>query len=514
MADPHLVKLLRSGRRSWKWKAYRAAHPEQRDLSSADLGHLNLTRCDLSGMNLANSYVLGSDLAGANLRGANLSGANLIGVNLEGTDLREADLSFTTIAHVNLAAARTEGANFNAVNTESDFATYTPDGAVVPAPQVPAADPDHLRWLFRGVDAWNRWREQHPEIEFPDLLGAQLSGARFPGINLAKVVLPGATLSNADLSGANLFEAELEEATLIGANLRDAGLRNASMADVNLSYADLSGADLSDAWMSSADLTGAVLRNANLSGANLSEARINGTDLHEAVLTGCSVYGVSVWDTKGTPRDQSGLVLSKDYPLAKKYPGPREGQADVTIDDLEVAQFVYLILNNPKLRNVIDTIGNKGVLVLGRFSERKDVLEALRSALRRRNYLPIVFDFERPATRDFTETVMVLAGMSLFIIADITAPRSVPLELEAAVPNFMIPFVPLLQEGEPAFAMFQDLVGKYDWVLELLEYDSAEHLVAGLDAAVIRPAMAKHEELLTRKARELSRRHISDYLAQ
>ena len=32
----------------------------------------------------------------------------------------------------------------------------------------------------------------------------------------------------------------------------------------------------------------------------------------------------------------------------------------VTVDDLEVAQFVYLMLNNRKIRNVIDTIGKKG----------------------------------------------------------------------------------------------------------------------------------------------------------
>jgi len=66
-------------------------------------------------------------------------------------------------------------------------------------------------------------------------------------------------------------------------------------------------------------------------------------------------------------------------------------------------------------------------------------LDPIRAGLRRLGYLPIVFDFDRPTDRDFSETVMTLAGISRFIIADITKPKSVPLELEATVPNCMIP---------------------------------------------------------------------------
>jgi len=47
------------------------------------------------------------------------------------------------------------------------------------------------------------------------------------------------------------------------------------------------------------------------------------------------------------------------------------------------------------------------------------ILDALKAALRDNNYVPIVFDFEKAASKDITETVKVLAGMCLFIIADI-----------------------------------------------------------------------------------------------
>ncbi len=49
------------------------------------------------------------------------------------------------------------------------------------------------------------------------------------------------------------------------------------------------------------------------------------------------------------------------------------------------------------------------------------------------------------------------------------------------MPDYMIPFVPILQEDEEAFAMFVDLQHKYGWMLDLLKYDSAANLVAVLD---------------------------------
>jgi hypothetical protein len=59
--------------------------------------------------------------------------------------------------------------------------------------------------------------------------------------------------------------------------------------------------------------------------------------------------------------------------------------------------------------------------------ERKVLLDAIRERLRTKNYSPVVFDFEKPMTRDPTETVMTLAGMAKFVIADLTDPKSIPM---------------------------------------------------------------------------------------
>ena len=76
----------------------------------------------------------------------------------------------------------------------------------------------------------------------------------------------------------------------------------------------------------------------------------------------------------------------------------------LVVDDLELAQFLYLLTCREKLRNVIDTLTSKVVLLLGRFKpERKAVLDSLREALRIHGYVPVLFDFARPESKDTTE---------------------------------------------------------------------------------------------------------------
>jgi hypothetical protein len=178
-------------------------------------------------------------------------------------------------------------------------------------------------------------------------------------------------------------------------------------------------------------------------------------------------------------------------------------------------QFIYLLLSRKKLRDVIDTITSKSVLILGRFTpERKAVLDAMADVLRKHNLVPIIFDFERASSRDFTETIKTLAVMSLFVIADITNPSSAPLELQATVPDYQIPFVPILQEGEKPFSMLADLKSKYQWVLPLLKYPSSPVLIQAFKKAIIDEAFEMHKKLLRMKADAMEARNAEDYLKE
>jgi len=254
-------------------------------------------------------------------------------------------------------------------------------------------------------------------------------------------------------------------------NLSGANLRRAHLYGADLSGADLSRADLSEAGLSGADLSGA-----DLSRADLSEAPLVSADLTGANLTGSRVYGVSVWRSKLEGAKQQNLVIT------------RIDEPQITVDHIEVAQFIYVMLNNQKIRDVIDTITSKVVLILGRFTdERKAVLNALREELRKRNYLPVLFDFSVPATRDITETVSLLARMARFVVADITDAKSIPQELAVIVPDLpSVPVQPLLLEGSAEYGMFEHFK-RYPWVLETYTYRSSERLIASLGERVIGP---------------------------
>jgi hypothetical protein len=175
-----------------------------------------------------------------------------------------------------------------------------------------------------------------------------------------------------------------------------------------------------------------------------------------------------------------------------------------------VAQFVHLLLHNEKIRDVIDTVGKKGVLLLGRFTEgRIAVLERLRDELRKRGYLPIVFNFDKPETKDFTETVRLLAGLSKFVIADLTSPKSAPYELGAIVSQTMIRFQPIIEAGETPFSMLQDLLTSYpDRVFQPIQYPSVDRLVETMDAEIIEPAETRSDELVMRRAETLKLRRV------
>jgi uncharacterized protein YjbI with pentapeptide repeats len=398
--------------------------------------------------------------------------------------------------------------------------------------QEAVANPEHLAKLKESVEAWNQWRKSNPSIQLDlreadlshadlseanlngaylskaNLLMARLRGAYFSGANLNEANLRkanllmanlgGADLSGADLSGADLNKANLTMANLSGANLSEANLSEAklnmaNLSRANLTDADLNGADLNGAILNEANLSEADLSGANLSLANLSDADLNGadlraaslvgSDLRNADLTGCRVYGISVWNAKLDGAKQSNLIVT-----------PEEEPA-IQIDNLEVAQFVYLLLNNAKIRQVIDTIGKKAVLILGRFTPgRKAILDSIRDALRQLGFLPMLFDFESPSTRDTQETIVTLASLSRFIIADITDPKSIPQELALIVPTLpSVPVQPLLQAGCEPWGMY-DHIKRFPWVLPLVEYENQQALLRELEPKVIVPAEAKAKE--------------------
>ena len=341
-----------------------------------------------------------------------------------------------------------------------------------------------VRRRDRG-QTWNAWRRNNPGVT-PLLMEARLDKLNLSGF---------------DLSYANLTMARMRKCRLKETNFHQAILSNAR----------LDGANLTGANMCATDLYLARAPRARFIHTNLQGVHFVETDVTDARLVNCTVYGLAAWDVRGTPKEQTDFHVKfrRESPASREPDGRVEDE--VIVDDLEMAHFTYSALHNANIGRVISAAGNKTVLLLGRFGKRRAVLEALRHALRKEHYIPMIFDFERPKERDLIETIKLLAGLSLFVIADVTNPRSTPQELETIAPSFQVPIVTIVREPEREFATFAGLM-KHSWVLPPLQYDTIKNLLAGFRPAILTPALAMSRNRIQARGRGVRRRHIRDFL--
>ena len=239
------------------------------------------------------------------------------------------------------------------------------------------ADQSQVALIRQGSEVWNEWRSKNRNVAI-DLSNAPLGDIKLPKADLSGARLDGihlrwAYMREAQLSGASLSKADLSIIDLSKADLRGANLRHANLDGAYLRQADLSGADLFEANLLGVNFNLAILKKCNLEGANLRNAVLVDTDLSEANLNGSRVYGASVWNVKTADAKQQNLLITREW-----------SEPSITVDNLKVAQFIYLMLNNSEIRDAVDTITSKAVLILGRFTDnRKAVLDALREELRK-----------------------------------------------------------------------------------------------------------------------------------
>ncbi len=161
-------------------------------------------------------------------------------------------------------------------------------------------------------------------------------------------------------------------------------------------------------------------------------------------------------------------------------------------EDYSIFNLILALLKNEGLRHFIDTITTKAVLILGRFTpERKAVLDAIKKELSRGDYFPILFDFQKPTSRDISETISMLAHLSRFIIADLTDARSMPQDLAQIVPNLpSVPVQPILKSGRQEYSMLEHFK-RFPWVLSIYKYRDIDDLIKNLKEKVIFAAEAK-----------------------
>lgn len=169
------------------------------------------------------------------------------------------------------------------------------------------ANQEQLDILKQGVEIWNKWRGENPDVEIDlseasimeaDLSGIFLSQANLIEAHFVEVNLSGAFLSKAELSGAHFVETDLTDADLTGAILGNFGytgpplrffgatqLSSCGLGGAHLKGANLGRVDFSNADLMGADLEGSDLMGTDFSGANIEEARFS------SAITGNTNFG-------------------------------------------------------------------------------------------------------------------------------------------------------------------------------------------------------------------------------
>ncbi|MGD1857072.1 MAG: pentapeptide repeat-containing protein [Leptolyngbyaceae cyanobacterium] len=124
---------------------------------------------------------------------------------------------------------------------------------------------DYVQLIEQGVDAWNRWRAEHPD-ECPNLESAYLFEKSLQGINFSRTNLSRACLIGADLTEADLSKADLSGVYANNANFHGASLTGADLQDGNFIEANLAWANLLDTVTDNANFTDACLQDTCLAG--------------------------------------------------------------------------------------------------------------------------------------------------------------------------------------------------------------------------------------------------------
>lgn len=119
------------------------------------------------------------------------------------------------------------------------------------------ANLNHYEVLKEGVETWNRWRRENPDVR-PDLSGANLTEME---------------MVEADLSEANLYRARLTAASLLWVNLKWANLTQADLNGADLQWANLKGANFTETALEAANFAHAPLGYTTFANVDLSDAQ-------------------------------------------------------------------------------------------------------------------------------------------------------------------------------------------------------------------------------------------------
>jgi len=166
--------------------------------------------------------------------------------------------------------------------------------------------------------------------------------------------------------------------------------------------------------------------------------RLVASNFQNANLSGCRIHGAFTWNVKLQDARQLDIVVTPP------------GESVVTVDGLEAAQSVSLLLHNRQLHDMLDPAASRFALIVGSFaSDRKNILDGMRNILRSGNCIPVSLDFGKYVRHDIKDRLAALAHMARFVVADFTSVGDMAQELGRIVSGLRtVPVITLLQSSE------------------------------------------------------------------
>ena len=262
---------------------------------------------------------------------------------------------------------------------------------------------DYIDLLKSGTDKWALERASNPT--FRPILRDVNFVAEFGGPDFYDLPeFAGVDFSNSDMNMASLrncmfFDCIFDDAHLTYTDLVDAYFVNCTFRRTCMRVARIGDAKFEECVFEDCDMSYCSAEETSFEGSTFTNTKMEHmslvhTDFSNTKLDGCFLYGISSWDLTLDNSLQKGLVITPD------------DMPTLTVDNIELAQFLYLMINNQRLRAVINTITSKVVLILGNFSpERKAILDQIREHLKTQDAIPVIFDFEKPKKAEVTASL-------------------------------------------------------------------------------------------------------------
>jgi hypothetical protein len=178
------------------------------------------------------------------------------------------------------------------------------------------------------------------------------------------------------------------------------------------------------------------------------------------------------------PREAASAVATRQNSVRKDH-------ASTAVKTLNLAKEI----DGMNFGEIMSELSKRRVLILGRFSGRRlKILEAIKVHLKAHpnRYIPELFTYRKPESRDLVEAIIGFAALSRFIVADLSEPKSVQSELEAIVPHFQsVPVVALINRTGKEYATFSSIRRRENVVKPTVRYRDPDDLMEKIRQQVV-----------------------------